>query len=51
MNITPKYRPGMLLEPGNYTVEVSAPGYHTLVQRIGHTDEPTEHRVVLSRVL
>ncbi|MBO2663873.1 PEGA domain-containing protein [Shewanella algae] len=29
MNIGPKYHPGIRLKPGNYDVQVSAPGYQT----------------------
>ncbi len=30
LNITPKYKPGMMLKPDNYHIEVSHPGYKTI---------------------
>ncbi len=41
------YQPGMLLVPGLYEVEVSAPGYITRRERITHSESPTSHRIVL----
>ena len=41
------YRPGMLLVPGRYAVEVSAPGYVTRREWISHSESPTSHRIVL----
>ena len=41
------YRPGMLLVPGLYEVEVSAPGYITRREWITHSESPTSHRIVL----
>ena len=41
------YRPGMLLVPGLYEVEVSAPGYVTRREWITHSESPTSHRIVL----
>ena len=41
------YQPGMLLVPGLYEVEVSAPGYVTRREWITHSDSPTSHRIVL----
>ena len=35
------YRPGMELPPGEYRVEVSAPGYETEVETIRHGTSPT----------
>ena len=41
------YQPGMLLVPGRYEVEVSAPGYITRREWITHSESPTSHRIVL----
>ena len=41
------YQPGMLLVPGMYEVEVSAPGYVTRREWITHSESPTSHRIVL----
>ena len=41
------YHPGMLLVPGQYEVEVSAPGYITRREWITHSESPTSHRIVL----
>ena len=41
------YQPGMLLVPGLYEVEVSAPGYITRREWITHSESPTSHRIVL----
>ena len=48
LNSQESYRPGMALPPGNYRVEVSAPGYETTVERIEHGNEPTRRRVWLA---
>ena len=41
------YRPGMLLWPGSYRVEVSAEGYETATENITHRAGPTVLRVAL----
>ena len=42
------YRPGMLLEPGNYEIDVSSPGYEPTSANVAHDRRPTSHAVVLS---
>ena len=41
------YRPGMLLAPGQYEVEVSAPGFVTQRERVTHLESETLHHVEL----
>ena len=41
------YRPGMLLSPGQYEIEVSAPGFVTLRERVTHAESQTLYRVEL----
>ena len=41
------YAPGMALPPGEYEVEVSAPGYWTKRETIQHETEPRAHRIAL----
>lgn len=41
------YRPGMLLSPGQYEIEVSAPGFVTHRERVMHSESETLHRVEL----
>ena len=41
------YRPGMLLVPGQYEIEVSAPGFETLRERVTHSESETLHRAEL----
>ena len=41
------YRPGMLLVPGQYEIEVSAPGFVTLRERVTHSESETLHRAEL----
>ena len=41
------YRPGMLLAPGQYEVEVSAPGFATHRERVDHSESDTFHQVEL----
>ena len=48
LNSQESYRPGMALPPGNYRVEVSAPGYETTVELIEHGNEPTRRRIWLA---
>ena len=43
------YRPGMLLPPGSYKVEVSAEGYETVTESVMHGVKPTERRIVLRK--
>ena len=51
LNIAPRYREGMALEPGQYRVEVSAPGFDIVTDTVSHGPEPTIHRVVLGHAL
>ena len=41
------YRPGMLLAPGQYEVEVSAPGFVAQRERVTHLESETLHHVEL----
>lgn len=43
LNIAPKYTQGMVLDPGSYHMEVSAPGYRTMNEwiRLGPNEEKT----------
>ena len=41
------YRPGMLLPPGQYEVEVGAPGFATHRERVTHSESETRHRFEL----
>ena len=41
------YRPGMLLPPGQYEVQVSAPGFATHRERVDHSESDTFHQVEL----
>ena len=50
LNSQESYRPGMALPPGNYRVEVSAPGYETAVEVVNHRNAPTRRRIELMRV-
>ena len=47
VNGSEEYRPGMLLSPGQYEVEVSAPGYVALREWVTHSASETLHRVEL----
>ena len=49
VNGSAPYQPGMLLLPGSYEVEVSAPGFITRREWITHSESPTLRRVVLDR--
>ena len=49
LNSQESYRPGMALPPGNYRVEVSAPGYETAVEVVNHRNAPTRRRIELMR--
>ena len=49
VNGSAPYQPGMLLLPGSYEVEVSAPGFITRRESITHSESPTLRRVVLDR--
>ena len=44
------YRPGMPLIPGQYEVEVSAPGFETRRERVTHSNSETLHRIALESV-
>ncbi len=49
LNISPVYEPGMMLSAGSYRVEVSAPGYETVVESVDHDiTTPTLHRIELA---
>ena len=41
------YRPGMLLVPGQYEIEVGAPGFETRRERVTHSESETLHRTEL----
>ncbi|WP_237064752.1 bifunctional serine/threonine-protein kinase/formylglycine-generating enzyme family protein [Microbulbifer guangxiensis] len=49
MNIGPRYRYGMALEPGSYDVEVSKPGYRTVRRWISLKDNDLTMQVKLKR--
>lgn len=49
MNIGPAYRPGLLLKPGRYDIEVSAPGYRTERRWVNMEERKTEFEFALSR--
>lgn len=49
MNIGPAYRPGLLLEPGRYDIEVSAPGYRTERRWVKLDKNNTQFEFALSR--
>ena len=41
------YQPGMLLSPGQYEIEVSAPGFVTHRERVTHSESETLYRIEL----
>ena len=45
-----EYRPGMLLAPGRYRVEVSASGFVTRREWVAHSKPETVHRVALEPI-
>ena len=47
LNRPEPYRPGMLLSPGQYEIEVSAPGFVTLREQVTHSESETLYRVEL----
>ena len=47
VNGSEAYRPGMLVVPGRYEVEVSAPGFVTRREWVTHAKSETSHRVEL----
>ena len=49
LNIGPRYQPGMLLAPGQYTVEVSSPGYLTEQRAVQMASAPLNLKVQLQR--
>ncbi|GAA5523472.1 serine/threonine-protein kinase PknD [Microbulbifer aestuariivivens] len=49
MNIAPRYRDGMTLEPGRYDVEVSKPGYRSYRRWITLSDSDVTLQVTLKR--
>ena len=49
MNVEDDYRDGILLNPGEYRIQVSAPEYETLEERVSHGIEPTLYSVALAR--
>ena len=49
MNVEDDYRDGVLLNPGEYRIQVSAPEYETLEERVSHGIEPTLYSVALAR--
>ena len=48
MNVEDDYRDGILLNPGEYRIQVSAPEYETLEERVSHGIEPTLYSVALA---
>ena len=51
LNSQEQYRPGMDLVPGEYQVEVSAPGYETMLEVVKHGETPTRRRIALKRIM
>ena len=49
LNIAARYAPGMRLGSGDYRVEVSAPGYETAEESVGHGGGPTKRRIDLKK--
>ena len=49
MNVEDDYRDGILLNPGAYRIQISAPEYETLEERVSHGVEPTLYSVALAR--
>ena len=49
MNVEDDYRDGVLLNPGEYRIRISAPEYETLEERVSHGVEPTLYSVALAR--
>ena len=49
MNVEDDYRDGILLNPGEYRIQISAPEYETLEERVSHGIEPTLYSVALAR--
>ena len=47
LNGPEQYQPGMLLSPGQYEIEVSAPGFVTHRERVTHSESQTLYRVEL----
>ena len=47
LNGLEEYRPGMLLAPGQYEIEVSAPGFVTRREWVNHSESETLHQVDL----
>ena len=50
LNGPEEYRAGMLLVPGQYEIEVSAPGFETLRERVTHSESETLHQVDLEPI-
>ena len=50
LNGPEEYRQGMLLGPGQYEIEVSAPGFATHRERVTHLEPETLHKVQLERL-
>ncbi len=49
MNIGPKYRPGIMLKPGQYEIQVSRPNYDTKTQWVEITDDDLSVNIKLKR--
>jgi len=47
LNIKPAYQPSMMLNPGKYHIEVTAPDYHTKKVWINITDLPVTEQITL----
>ena len=50
LDIGEVYMPGMTLPDGDYSVEISAEGFETVVRNVTHGVDPTVERVVLLRL-
>ena len=49
INVDDDYRDGVLLNPGEYRIRVSAPEYETMEDAVSHGVDPTIYRITLAR--
>jgi tetratricopeptide (TPR) repeat protein len=49
MNIKPKYRPGIMLKPGQYEIQVSRRGYYTKTEWVDITDDDLSIKIKLKK--
>ena len=49
LNIDPKYAPGILLQPGEYVIEVSSPGFKTKVRQVEIVDQDLMIEITLEQ--